>query len=237
MYVCMYESYVMCDLSVWENIKSAICEKTALVQWIRCSPGSHLIHWASAVFSHITLKKYKRCSVFVRYVKIQHLSNDKVFAFTVFIGWVLSFPISHSNEHRLHITSRLFSRLPHLPHGRGTSTCQSACHFSSPGSMPPCHHSGARNLLYALHLCPCTYLYMSGVKHAQYVVQAQNMETTMFQLWYFCWRHIRGRPVYLICRRVVRIDHNPPPPDNIRFNTDDNYRLQETINCTTNSLW
>ena len=28
-----------------------------LVQWIRCSPrGSHLIHWTSAVFSHIVLK-------------------------------------------------------------------------------------------------------------------------------------------------------------------------------------
>ena len=39
----------------------AICENTAHVKWIRCSPkGSHLIHWTSA------------------------------------------FPISHSNEHRLH---------------------------------------------------------------------------------------------------------------------------------------
>ena len=35
----------------------AICDNTAHVQWIRCSPkGSHLIHWTSAVFSHIALK-------------------------------------------------------------------------------------------------------------------------------------------------------------------------------------
>ena len=35
----------------------AICENTAHVQWIRCSPkGSHLIHWTSAVFSHAALK-------------------------------------------------------------------------------------------------------------------------------------------------------------------------------------
>ena len=35
----------------------AICENTAHVQWIMCSPkGLHLIHWTSAVFSHIALK-------------------------------------------------------------------------------------------------------------------------------------------------------------------------------------
>ena len=35
----------------------ATLKKTALVQWIRCShKGSHLIHWTSAVFSHIALK-------------------------------------------------------------------------------------------------------------------------------------------------------------------------------------
>ena len=35
----------------------AIWEDTAHIQWIRCSPkGSHLIHWTSAVFSHIALK-------------------------------------------------------------------------------------------------------------------------------------------------------------------------------------
>ena len=35
----------------------AICDNTAHVQWTRCSPkGSHLIHWTSAVFSHIALK-------------------------------------------------------------------------------------------------------------------------------------------------------------------------------------
>ena len=35
----------------------AIKQNTAHVQWIRCSPkGSHLINWASAVFSHIALK-------------------------------------------------------------------------------------------------------------------------------------------------------------------------------------
>ena len=35
----------------------AICENTAHVQRTRCSPiGSHLIHWTSAVFSHIALK-------------------------------------------------------------------------------------------------------------------------------------------------------------------------------------
>ena len=34
----------------------AIWGNTALVHWIRCSPkGSHLIQWASAVFSHIAL--------------------------------------------------------------------------------------------------------------------------------------------------------------------------------------
>ena len=54
--------YVMCDLIVWENTNVVhfscdICENTAHVQWIRCSPkGSHLIHWTSAVFSHIPLK-------------------------------------------------------------------------------------------------------------------------------------------------------------------------------------
>ena len=38
-------------------IFSAICDNTAHVQWIRCSPkGSHLIHWTSAVFSHMALK-------------------------------------------------------------------------------------------------------------------------------------------------------------------------------------
>ena len=35
----------------------AICDNTAHVQWIRCSPkGSHLIHWTSAVLSLIVLK-------------------------------------------------------------------------------------------------------------------------------------------------------------------------------------
>ena len=35
----------------------AICDNTAHVKWIRCSPkGSHLIRWTSAAFSHIALK-------------------------------------------------------------------------------------------------------------------------------------------------------------------------------------
>ena len=48
------------------------------------------------------VRKYKRCLFFVRYVKTQHMFNEKG-AHTLFIERVLYFPISHSNEHRLHI--------------------------------------------------------------------------------------------------------------------------------------
>ena len=43
---------------------------------------------------------YKRCSLLVRYVKIQHISNGYSF-----IGGVPYFPISHSSEHRFHFIS------------------------------------------------------------------------------------------------------------------------------------
>ena len=54
------------------------------------------------------MRKYKRCSFSVRYGKMQHTSNERDFrlkAHILFIGRVLFFPISHSNEHRFHIIS------------------------------------------------------------------------------------------------------------------------------------
>ena len=60
-WTALYDNYVMCDLIVWQNTNlvhfRAIWEYTTHVQWARCSPkGSHVIHWTSAVFSHIALK-------------------------------------------------------------------------------------------------------------------------------------------------------------------------------------
>ena len=56
-----YAMWMMCDLMEGENTNgvhlSAILANTAHVQGIRCLPkGSHLIHWKSAVVSHIALK-------------------------------------------------------------------------------------------------------------------------------------------------------------------------------------
>ena len=63
------------------------------------------------VLCHVWLgrvRKYKHCSFFVRYLKIQHMFTEqgvRLKAHTLFIERVLYFPISHSNEHRLHIFS------------------------------------------------------------------------------------------------------------------------------------
>ena len=56
----------------------------------------------------IRVRKYKRCSLFMRYEKIQPSSKEqgvRLKAHTLFIGRGLYFHISHSNEHRLHILS------------------------------------------------------------------------------------------------------------------------------------
>ena len=58
----MYSRIMSCVTWSCEKIQTlfifrAICDNAAHVQWIRRSPkGSHLIHWTSAVFSHIALK-------------------------------------------------------------------------------------------------------------------------------------------------------------------------------------
>ena len=91
------------------------------VQWFslwdayRYRPISHsscILNWNVRQLCHVwrhRVRKYKRCSFFVWYGKIQHMFHEKsvrLKAHTLFIERVLYFPhiqISHSNEHRLHV--------------------------------------------------------------------------------------------------------------------------------------
>ena len=94
------------------------------VQWFslwdvyRYQPISHSscsLNWNARQLCHVwphRVIKYKRCSFFVWYGKMQHMfheSSVRLKAHTLFMKRVLYFPISHSNEHRLHIVTVLAS--------------------------------------------------------------------------------------------------------------------------------
>ena len=68
------------------------------------------LDWIAWQLCHVwfdRMKKYKRYSFFVRYGQIQNFFNEwgvRLKAHTSFVERVLYFPISHTNEHRLHIS-------------------------------------------------------------------------------------------------------------------------------------
>ena len=86
--------------------------------WVyRYQPISHssCSSWAAIYGSYDLIvweNKNVTSSFFVRYGKIQHMSNNqgvRLKAHTLIIVRVLYFPISHSNEHRLHIVIIYYS--------------------------------------------------------------------------------------------------------------------------------
>ena len=82
------------------------------LDWAQCMADPSLVYvWLDRV------RKYKRCSFFVRYVILQHMFNEwgvRLKAHTLFIERVLYLPISHSNEHRLHILYHIRQDNPEL---------------------------------------------------------------------------------------------------------------------------